>query len=404
MVLLAFPLISSLFVGAFLGKSKSVDKKIVNNWVFAISTLLSGFMYKGLNYYSIFFLIGYFLSIFINGKIRLDISKLRNPIGVFLVFLLLSSVLGFVNRFKNMGFEISSLFWLPFFSMLLVLYLNDSGFNFVIEKFNSKIVVILLFWMILYSLCNLWSMWNFGSAAEIQFAQNPDKGTTYAIWPNTAYMSITLILGYYISLNYSLLAKYRFQKYLIRAINFLILFSSAISLSRSALVLCMLIFISFLIPEMRKSWIKLKFDLVFSMCGVITGAFFSASSFIDFGSDLKQVNLQPDRWAQYSLAWRYFLDSGLTSKLFGGGWRSSGYLLSSTPGEQYSLSLTPLLLVEIGLVGFCILISAVIFRVFKTLKQDRHDAIPQLAVFVSIILIGCIANIQTNLMFYLAFL
>lgn len=387
-------------LGFLLGrKYSSISKQIKYLDLLVLAGAGSSIMFGGKNWYDDALILGFLVGF--RGKNTLLIRPKFSINRFFFIYLIFEVFRG-LSYFANRNEPTNQLFlWIIFFTVLtfMTLIKYDLDFSKPLTSFNSILIIFIL--LIFYLAYCCYAIIRFGTTAEIQYAQNPEEGFNKAIWPNTAYITLTMVVFIFILMINMMKLEIKLQLRLAVISVALIGFLSAISLSRSAILLIYSIFASFFF--LRSRFVKIRYWnilLTFTFL-ILVGAFFSESAMADFGKDLSRIELQTDRKEQYLRSIEWLENASISEKLFGNGWRTSGLSLAKGGEESYASSFAPILPVEIGLIGTAIFFVA-IFRNFR--KIARNNYIYRFQYFVllcSVLATGAIVNFQTSFLFWL---
>lgn len=400
MYIVALVCIAISLLGFFLGrKSSETNSQIQFIDLLVLAGVGSSIMYGGKNWYDDTLILGFLLGFreknFTLKKSQISVNHILFLYLVFEVF----NGLHFFLRVDSPSNQL--LLWLGFFALLIIISISKIEFSFTNSITNPINIRIIFGLLIFYLICSLFAIVKFGTTAEIQFAQNPASGFSLAIWPNTAYITISMILFIFILMIHLIKLGPKSQLYLALISLILIGFLCAVSLSRSAVLLSFAILLSFLFK--RQQFLRIKYWKIFILfsISVMAGAYFSESALTDFGKDLGKIELQTDRKEQYVRSMEWIRNGTISEQMFGNGWRTSGISLAKGKEANYAASFVPILPIEIGLLGTGLLFVAIFSKFIRTIRENWEFRFQYAILLISILATGAIVNYQTSLLFWL---
>lgn len=382
-----------LIFGIVTGQKASVSKNSFSSILIG-SLILGQFMIDGYTWYDEFYLAGALVPIYARRKkLGVKFSFRSNfALNLFFLFCIFETFRG-IYFFKDLeGDYFLKIRWIVFFILLILITSILRSRDILNTILSTLQLTVILFFLLIYFITNAFAALKYGSAGYAQYAQSTDQKYLGAIWANTAYSTPTLFVFLAIGVIELLQSKSRSRTVLSVLVIFLTTSSYGLTLSRSGMILSLVIVITLLLV---KSQLKTFYHLCIVLIFVIAGFFIGTQiSSINSGDTKvlenlycesvnvliscenvgpREIGIGKDREIQFSRSFEYFSNSGITTKLLGTGNRTSGYLLADffgdPKGSQYAMGFAPIFLIEFGLIGMCFMF----FILKRSLKVFWHS-------------------------------
>ena len=399
----------SLFIGALVGRNSIRSGRYFPNTL--IGTAAFGpLMYGGFTWYDEIFLSG-LLAFMYYKRIKLPIKEFIKKQKIYFVFLLyfLFEFFNGISFFQSNNEEILRKFrWLIF--LLLLFWVATIGNLDKSRKFDiTKTHLLIIVSFLTFYLCsNYLVMRKTGSTAYAQYAQVPERGFLDAVWANTAYVTLSILVFMYIGMIGLIQKSSKMNVALSRAILSMSSLLFGLTLSRGGFFLTFLLLGAFLISQ--KGWKSLSNSalmLTLIIFPMVIGLNATGKGNLEgFASDIANTLLVPfdqnrsngresDRIEQYTQV-DNLANSTYWHDLFGYGLRTTGLVLAIANEEpeqsKFSMSFAPSILIEFGLIGIVLFLSFIFAEIKNLFRSRSKDKLLVLALILGAVLTTTVVN------------
>ena len=324
---------------------------------------------------------GWFKGVFLTGRQFRGhkLSKVRLLFILYFLFAIINGVTYFYQESGEIPFR--KIRWMVFLMLIFLIAKINTKEDFSFNKIRTGHLISISAFLVFYNSWQLIIQFQSGMSANSQFAQNPTKGYTTAIWVNTAYFTLESFVFCLMALFVLCRVNSKKEKYLAMLVLFLSVFSQGLTLSRSG-VLLICITSTFIIFWMIKSrrYLSTSSILLTIFFALIIGLRISSptgvSTFVqdiqatvEIPMDLSVTSRENDRLEQFREVFAVHQSNNIESQLrlfLGYGVRTSGDVLASRSGSEsskdFSTSLLPSAFLEFGLVGLLLIFFLIIDR------------------------------------------
>ena len=420
---LVLSLISALFVASgviWSRKTKETQFHFTN--ILVGCSISAPIMFGGYTFYDEAFLIGY-LSQISSKKIHLRNYLFRSKIyTLFLIYSLIEILIGIQYFWAQSEPYLPKIRWIIFLILIcLALTQNRLNINWI-NYFKFTHLIIILVFLAVYSIHSVYTQTKYGSTAYGQYAQDPSRGVTDAIWANTAY--VVVVLFFFQIIACILFMRIKSVKYQVLT-TFIIIatgFNYVLSNSRSGYFLTAIIIVAIFADSIFTHNYREKFSVICLLAvSIVLPLMLSGSQNVsNINSDLTNIfhgfveldatNMRvEDRSTQYVAAIDLLIRTdgnnsspSLHHLMFGYGARTSGLVLANeiSQAEQVSVSFAPAFLVEYGIVGCGIFLLAVFISMKRVISLNKDSRMLVLVLYLGYLSLAFIVNLYDLVVFY----
>jgi hypothetical protein len=379
-------------------------------------------MFGGYTFYDEAFLIGYLSQISITKTHMRNYLFKSKIFTLFLIYSLIEILIGIQYFWAQSEPYLPKIRWIIFL-ILISLALAQKRLNINwINYFKFIHLIIILVFLAAYSIHSVYTKTKYGSTAYGQYAQDPSRGMTDAIWANTAY--VVVVLFFFQIIACILFMRIKSVKYKVLTTFIIIItgFNYFLSNSRSGYILTAIIIIAIFVDGVITHNYREKFSVICLLAvSVVLPLMLSGYQNISNTiSDLTNVFHSPveldatnirieDRSTQYVVAINLLIrgdgENSLPSLhhlMFGYGARTSGLVLANEimQAEQVSVSFAPAFLIEYGIFGCGIFLLTVFISMKHLISLNKDARMLVLALYLGCFSLAFIVNLYDLVVFY----
>lgn len=417
-------LFGATFLTVIIGFAISKIEKEGLNWitVFVGLAIFSPLMFGGFSWYEEAFFLGVVLGArkyFLSGQRSREHSLSKVQL-LFILYFLFAIINGFAYFYQQNGeIPFRKIRWVLFLILIFLIAKLSSKETFAFYRIRTSHLVSISAFLVFYISWQLIVQFQSGMTANSQYAQNPTKGYTSAIWVNTAYFTLESFVFFLLALFVLCRVNSKKEKSLAMLVLFLSAFSQSLTLSRGGVLLICLssTLIVFWLTRSRKysTAISILTILLFALLlGLRISSPTGVQDFVQdieatlkIPMDLSVTSRENDRLQQFREVISVHQSNNAENKLrifIGYGVRTSGDVLATRSGSgssnDFSMSLLPSAFLEFGLIGLFLFLLLIMDRVRIRRKDFGFEQIIRLSCLFGTLATTLIVNNFDDLLLY----
>ncbi len=417
-------LFGATFLTVIIGFAISKIEKEGFNWitVFVGLAIFSPLMFGGFSWYEEAFFLGVVLGArkyFLSGQRSREHSLSKVQL-LFILYFLFAIINGFAYFYQQNGeIPFRKIRWVLFLILIFLIAKLSSKETFAFYRIRTNHLVSISAFLVFYISWQLIVQFQSGMTANSQYAQNPTKGYTSAIWVNTAYFTLESFVFFLLALFVLCRVNSKKEKSLAMLVLFLSAFSQSLTLSRGGVLLICLssTLIVFWLTRSRKysTAISILTILLFALLlGLRISSPTGVQDFVQdieatvkIPMDLSVTSRENDRLQQFREVISVHQSNNAENKLrifIGYGVRTSGDVLATRSGSgssnDFSMSLLPSAFLEFGLIGLFLFLLLIMDRVRIRRKDFGFEQIIRLSCLFGTLATTLIVNNFDDLLLY----